>query len=131
MDIKFPSETSGVRGVVQKILDFVGKHNPTNEAKSDLRLVFSELLYNAVVHGNKNDPQKNVFVRINIAGSVLHAQIQDEGQGFNFQKVVKHANSEEALLYEDSRGMILINGLTENLSFNEAGNVIQFEKRLK
>lgn len=129
--LQFFSDINRVRDIVLKLLDFIDQHSPSNEARSDLRLVLNELLYNAVIHGNKKDPQKRVYVRINVEGTVLHAQIQDEGLGFNFPQAIEYAKTEEALFYENNRGVILVSGLTDNLSFNETGNIIRFEKRLK
>lgn len=131
VELNFTSETGKVREVVQRILNFIDQYNPAKDVRSDLRLVFSELLYNAVIHGNDNNPEKKVGVRVEVVGTVVCAQVRDEGTGFNYKQAIKTAKSEEALLYEHNRGIILVSSLTDRLSYNKAGNVIKFEKRLK
>lgn len=130
-ELQFDSEKNQVRSVVRRLMEFVDHYDPSLEVRNDLRLVFSELLYNAVLHGNNSDPQKSVSVHLKVDGSHIYAQVRDEGPGFDYAHAIEYALSDEALLDEHSRGIVLVSGLTENLSFNEAGNLIRFEKRLK
>lgn len=130
-ELQFLSEPCKVRDIVSHLLKFIDSHSPANEARSDLKLVFNELLFNAIIHGNKKDSTKKVHVRAKMVGDRLVATIQDEGPGFNYRQILEYAKTETALFNEHGRGMMLVCSLTDNISFNETGNTIRFEKRLK
>lgn len=130
-ELQFLSEPSKVRNMVRCMLDFVDSHGPASEVREDLKLVFSELLYNAVIHGNKRDRSKIVLARLEAAGGHLRASIQDEGSGFDYHNALERARTEAALQSEHGRGMVLVCALTDNLSYNESGNQVRFEKRLR
>ena len=129
--LQFISEPARVRNMVHCLLHFIDSYNPVPEVRDDLKLIFSELLYNAVIHGNKGDCNKCVNVRIEATGDCLRAFVQDEGLGFDYQQKVKLPPSEFDAFSERGRGMSLVGALTDSLSFNETGNQIRFEKRLR
>ena len=130
-ELQFSSEPLKVRNMVRRLLDFVDSHNPCFEARADLKLIFSELLCNAVFHGNKEDRSKRVFVRLETVSDKLKVSIWDEGVGFDYRKVMAQALSGAAIQNEHGRGIVLVRSLTDNLSYNETGNQVRFEKRLK
>jgi len=129
--LQFISESKKVRNMVRCLLDFIDGYAPASDVRDDLKLVFSELLYNAVIHGNREDRSKRVYVQIKAEDDNLWVQVQDEGPGFDYRKMIEYAGTEAALLSGHGRGIILVCALTDNLSFNETGNQIRFEKRLK
>ena len=130
-ELQFVSEPAKVRDIVTRLLNFVDAYSPPLSVRSDLKLVFSELIYNAIIHGNREDRSKRVRVWAKMQGDILVAAVQDEGPGFNYRQIIEYAQTETALLNEYGRGMVLVCGLTDDLSFNETGNVIIFEKRLR
>jgi serine/threonine-protein kinase RsbW len=130
-ELQFISEPAQVRGMVRQLLSFIDAHAPECQIRNDLRLILSELLYNAVIHGNREDSRKHVQVEIRALADRIYVSIRDEGQGFNYRQALEEANSESALLSEHGRGMVLVCSLTENLSFNESGNQVSFEMRLR
>ena len=124
------NEAVQVRSTVRRILEFIDSHAPDSRARDDLKLVFSELLYNALIHGNKEDVEKRVLVQVRAESERLYVCIEDEGQGFDYRRMIDYAKTDTALLSEHGRGMLLVCALTENLSFNETGNQVRFEKEL-
>ena len=133
-EYNFASEPTRVRFVVRSLLEFIDGQNMKRglkpEVRDDLKLVFSELLFNAVIHGNKGDRKKFVFVRVETSTSFVSACIKDEGPGFNYHEVLERAHSDEAIMSESGRGMVLACALTDSLTFNELGNQIKFVKNL-
>ena len=134
-ELSFASESSRVRCMVDCLLSFLNSYAPAPDVRDDLKLIFSELLYNAVIHGNKEDCTKTVNVRLETIGTKINAFVRDEGPGFDYGSVIecakRCAEKGNSLQNERGRGMLLVDALTDNLSFNETGNVIRFEKRLK
>ncbi|MCL1997588.1 MAG: ATP-binding protein [Turicibacter sp.] len=129
--LHFESETRAVKEQVNTLLDFVDDQHPASEARFDLKLIFSELLYNAVIHGNKRDTKKNVHVMVTSDGERILAAIKDEGAGFNYDHVLKLAASNKIVFEESGHGIALVCALTDTISFNRSGNCIRFEKSLK
>ena len=131
LDLTFCSELLNVKNVVRKILSFLQSSVPTLtlEDQSDLKLVFSELLYNAVVHGNKGDVNKNVHLNVGIEDGIVVGWVADEGSGFDYAGLLEHIGDED-LYNESGRGIRLVYTLTDRLVFNIPGNIIRFYKRV-
>jgi anti-sigma regulatory factor (Ser/Thr protein kinase) len=120
-----------VKTVVFKALRFLSESVPklSQDDIAELRLVFSELLYNAVVHGNKGDINKIVRLEIEIKNNIVYAYIEDEGSGFDYTSLIKQINDEDGLS-ESGRGVKLAYLLTDKLVFFMPGNAIHFTKKV-
>ncbi|MFP4205808.1 MAG: ATP-binding protein [Spirochaetaceae bacterium] len=75
----FPSDFRQIRYFTLLI---VQKAPPELKELNLLEQQISELIKNAVKHGNKNDPQKKVSVWFSFREDHAHLIIQDEGPGF-------------------------------------------------
>jgi anti-sigma regulatory factor (Ser/Thr protein kinase) len=65
--------------IVDDLLSYRGLGERTN-----LLIVCRELLKNAVVHGNRNDPHKAVSLRVrSLAGGRYRVEVKDGGSGFD------------------------------------------------
>ena len=131
LDLTFCSELLNVKQVVKKTLFFLQSAVPnlSHEEQTDLKLVFSELLYNAVVHGNKSDINKNVHLNIEVENGTIIGRVSDEGKGFDYNEVLEHID-EQDLGNECGRGIRLVYSLTDKLVFNISGNAIRFYKKV-
>lgn len=113
---------------------FINKNinNPSPEDIQDIKLVLSELLYNAVIHGNRQDENKRVLLSLKIAKNILFVKICDEGHGFDYNHIIsaKNAVNSDEIFMESGRGIQLVMALVDKLSFNKAGNIIQFSKKV-
>ena len=131
MEFIFRSELINVKQVVTKAIFFLRSAVPslTIEEQSDLKLVLSELLHNAVVHGNKSDTNKNVRLYVEIEDGMVVGWVADEGSGFNYVELLEHIDDED-LLNECGRGIRLVYSLTDRVDFSISGNAIRFYKRV-
>ncbi|MDR3239390.1 MAG: ATP-binding protein [Clostridiales bacterium] len=132
LELRFASEIYHVKQILSQVLTFIKTSVPELSAEDymDLRLVFSELLYNAVVHGNKSDITKNVHLIVEISDDMLFASIADEGVGFDYLRLLAHIREEDNLMSEGGRGIRLVYSLTDKLAFNVTGNAIHFYKKV-
>lgn len=92
-----------------------------------IKVVINELLVNAVVHGNKLQPDKLVKMTISSQDNrYLGITVEDEGNGFNYDWLMENCGNdccceiEEAM--ENGRGMLIVKHLSERILFNEKGN---------
>lgn len=76
---KFPSDQRQIRYFA---LVIVQKAPPEIQEINLLEQQISELLKNAVKHGNKNDPSKSVHVWYHFTSEKAHLIVEDEGEGF-------------------------------------------------
>jgi len=90
----------------------------------DLKMAIYEGLTNAVDHGNKRKPGKNIYFQIHLKMDRILVQIKDEGEGFEADKNVAQGGDNM------HRGLALINHLMDEVTFNHKGNEINFLKLL-
>ncbi|MBT4640128.1 MAG: response regulator [Deltaproteobacteria bacterium] len=93
---------------------------------SDLKMAIYESLSNAVEHGNSNQPDKNIFFKLNLRMDRITVHIKDEGTGFNAHKMLNQRDTLKGL----NRGLNLIYHLMDEISFNTMGNEINLLKIL-
>jgi len=94
-----------------------------------LQVALAEALTNAVVHGNKNDPVKKVRMRSRVEKGCLHIEIQDEGSGFNPEKLNSPLDSQNLML-EGGRGIFLMRCFCDNVYYEEPGNTVHMIKQV-
>ncbi len=131
-EISFLSDTYRIKQVVMGILNFIHMYLPTlsEEDAGDLRLIFSELLFNAAIHGNNRDSSKSVRVRLEMNENTIYSVISDEGNGFDYISLMSKFDDESGLIKESGRGIKLVYSLTDSLAFNITGNEIHFYKKV-
>ena len=120
-----------------------------------IRLCLQESLSNAIIHGNLNisselkeknieefearlyerehDPkynQKSVFLTMNLTSDMVHFTIEDQGDGFDTSNLPK-MDDPENWLREYGRGILLIQSLMDEVSWNERGNCISIKKKIR
>ena len=98
---------------------------PINRSQSSylIKLGLHEALVNAVKHGNKLDPTKNIRVRRIITPNWCVWQIQDQGNGLEIKirnyKLPKKVNS------INGRGLYIINECFDDIRWSNKGNRLQ------
>ena len=100
---------------VERLSEQVARHAQMDESDGDdLGIVTTELVNNAIHHGNKNDPSK--IVSFTVDDKHLELRIKDQGNGFN-PKSLKDPLAPENLMNESGRGIFLIRALMDSLDF--------------
>lgn len=74
---------------------------------ADVAVSVSEVVNNAVVHGNHEDASKKVKVDIEISADRVSISVQDEGEGFDPESLPDPV-SEENLMREVGRGLFIV-----------------------
>jgi serine/threonine-protein kinase RsbW len=107
------------------VLDIQEKCSLTEDVTSNLMLLASEAITNAIVHGNKTDPSKLVKIKIKIEPDKIITHVADEGEGFNPEEI-KDPLKEENLLSASGRGVYLIKELSDEVEYLNEGREIKF-----
>lgn len=99
---------------------------------ADIAISVSELVNNAIDHGNKKNEEKRVTVAIEKDSSAVTISVSDEGTGFDPNEL-DDPLAEENLLKEIGRGIFIVRSLmdTVNIAPSDKGTEITFTKALK
>lgn len=90
-------------------------------------LGISEAVNNAMIHGNHMNPEKNVFIKMNLQGNTINVEVEDEGNGFNDLHLFDPTNREN-IKHEHGRGIYILSKIADELTFKDNGKrvFIQF-----
>jgi serine/threonine-protein kinase RsbW len=126
------SLSSDVKMVSPFIDQLVRKINilrPMDGTDVDMEVALREALLNAVVHGNREDPSKRIYLRVRCrADGEVSMAIRDEGAGFEIDSV-PDPTAPEQLMSTHGRGIYLMRALMDEVSFHDGGTVVQMRKR--
>jgi len=92
------------------------------ETRRLAELCFDEALANAMVHGNRRDPEKMVRLHLFGDGERWGLLLEDEGEGFGPEDVPDVSG--ENPLEDIGRGILLMDGYVDSLRYNATGNAL-------
>ena len=99
---------------IEKILNYYNLDKCVEEEKYiNFLIASSEALLNAIVHGNKENSEKKVELRIVDESNKFTLSIKDEGNGFNLEKI-PDPTKDENLFKENGRGLFIIKSLVDS-----------------
>ena len=87
-----------------------------SRTKSELSTALSEALANAIIHGNKINPEKFVNLNIHIYKNKMILHIKDQGNGFD-SKNLPDPLAPENIKKRSGRGVYLMSMLVDNVKF--------------
>ena len=99
---------------------------------ADIAISVSELVNNAIDHGNKKNEEKRVIVTIEKNSDAVSLTVTDEGAGFNPNEL-DDPLAEENLLKEVGRGIFIVRSLMDKVDIapSKEGTKITFTRALK
>ena len=103
----------------------------------EVKVILSELLQNAIRHGNKMDENKKIILDVSMnGGDLLQISVLDEGLGFDVNDTLAQ-KKQKAYLTDDifemeefGRGLMIIETLCDHVYRNELGNQITVKKQM-
>jgi serine/threonine-protein kinase RsbW len=126
------SNTAHVPPLVREVLAYLNSRfdNLTQEEHGDIKLVLNELMFNAVLHGNRADESKQVHVSLTATRKLVCITIEDEGPGFDSEAALLNMQREDSLRMETGRGLALANALADEVTYSQEGRKVTFLKRI-
>jgi serine/threonine-protein kinase RsbW len=101
------------------------------EDLDNVHLALLEALSNAVIHGNREDPGKNVGICTDCDGqSQMLIAVTDQGDGFD-PTALADPTSAENISAIHGRGVFLMRHLGDEVEFNLDGRQIVLHKRIQ
>ncbi len=121
--IKIGSEIGNLRIVENMIDETTSEIGITKDSYGKILVSALEAVNNAIVHGNKSDPGKNVDIEIALVKRNLSIKITDEGNGFRPEEI-KDPTIPENIEELNGRGIYLMSHLADEIEFSEKGNMV-------
>ncbi|MEY4110166.1 MAG: hypothetical protein RLZZ46_520, partial [Bacteroidota bacterium] len=90
----------------------------------NILVAVTEAVNNAIQHGNKFDPAKEIEVEYEKKKNSLVFRITDQGQGFDFTTIPDPTDPEN-LEKINGRGVFLMFKLADKVNFKENGRVVE------
>lgn len=113
------------RAVVDEVISDLG----SSEADCfDIRLVITEALSNAFIHGNKMDDTKPIRLKYYIDDGKLTIEVEDSGCGLALESIPRRID-DDTLLDEHGRGLFLISCYSDKVTVKD--NMLVIEKHIQ
>lgn len=123
MIVKIPSIRENV-SIVESFIENAGdKVKITENVYGNVLVSVTEAVNNAIVHGNKEDKNKKVKIKLLKNKKSVRFVIEDEGVGFDFDSLPDPTNPENINKVK-GRGIFLIKNLADKAKFKEGGRVV-------
>jgi serine/threonine-protein kinase RsbW len=91
----------------------------------NILVAVEEAVKNAIIHGNKNDVNKQVIITYHTSTRGLTFRIEDEGEGFEYSSVPDLLECDESVVATIGKGIFLIRALADHVSYNDSGNSVE------
>lgn len=137
IQIKVPNQTRYLsligrvgEDLAHQLEEFSGNRE---ELASQLNVVLTEAMVNAIRHANADDPDKEVDIRITITDNELTIQVFDQGQGFDLNSIPDPVFDDNDHLEGSGRGVFIMRALMDTVIYRHCscgGNVLEMRKRL-
>jgi serine/threonine-protein kinase RsbW len=114
--LEIPSEPKRIAEADEFVESSLREHGVPEALVSDLAIATTELVNNAIIHGNKKDASKNVTVSLAFTPQDVTIRVEDQGNGFD-PKRVPDPLAQENLLKEVGRGIFIVRSLMDDLRF--------------
>jgi serine/threonine-protein kinase RsbW len=123
-NLEIASDLSELVGVERLINDVCVHLGLEEEYYGNILIAVTEAVNNAIIHGNKNDKNKLVFISAYESDLEFWFLIKDDGRGFDFTNL-PDPTSPENILLENGRGIFLMNNLADKIDFLSGGSVVK------
>ena len=123
-ELRFDSKPENI-AVVERLIDQLSEqHSIIPEHYGNVLIAMTEGVNNAIVHGNKLDPEKSVTVVCAVDNKNLVFRISDEGPGFDYDNL-PDPTAPENIEKPHGRGVFLMRHLADECAFEDDGRIVE------
>lgn len=124
LKIQIPSILENIRIVESFIDNLKEKYNFDDDIYGNIMIAVTESVNNAIKHGNKLDPKKNVNLGCDFDDSKVVFSIEDSGNGFDITQL-PDPTAPEKLEEIGGRGIFLMKHLADEVAFKDGGKLVE------
>src|ERR1700760_3820446 len=85
--LQLPSKQESITLLENLIEEIADKYNVGEDVFANMMTTLNEAVINAIMHGNKYDPNKKVYVNAEIDNKRIVWTVADEGEGFDYNNL--------------------------------------------
>jgi serine/threonine-protein kinase RsbW len=123
-NLSFASVTENISLVERLINQICSDYKVSEDHYGNMLVALTEAVNNAIMHGNKSNPEKIIAVHFSPEGtSKLSFTIKDQGDGFDFDSLPDPTNPEN-LEKPNGRGVFLMRHLADKVEFSDNGSTV-------
>jgi serine/threonine-protein kinase RsbW len=129
LQVSLPSTLESYHGFIQSILEHLEELGWKHSDLFAIHMALEESISNAIRHGNKEDPSKQVAIECELSSVRFWIRVCDEGAGFD-PKAVPDCCDPDRLEVPGGRGLALMQAYMSYMEYNDRGNCLTMEKSL-
>lgn len=115
---------------VEKLVDQVCTDYKVNEDfYGNILIAVTEAVNNAIIHGNKQNPEKTFSVVFNPGENQLVFSVSDQGEGFDFNNLPDPTDPEN-IEKPNGRGVFLMKNLADKIEFEDNGRKVNISFKI-
>ena len=119
--ISDPKNVAQVESFVEQIAK---KYSISPNLYGNILISLTEAVTNAITHGNCNDCNKMVAIRLERQGKQLAFIVSDQGEGFDFENL-PDPTTPDNLLRIGGRGVFLMRQLADRIIYHDDGRTVE------
>ena len=128
-DLNFPSDIGNLRLVEKAIDELSLELDLSDEVYGNVLVATMEATNNAIIHGNRSNPEKEVKIKMQIVDKELKVHIEDQGDGFDHMNI-PDPTAPENLEKINGRGIFLMERLSDEILYIEEGRIVELKFKL-
>ena len=122
-----PSERAAGEASNEELMSGLGAAGWEGRDVFHIQMAIEEAVVNAIEHGNKKNPAKEVHVVFLVDHDSAEMTVTDQGDGFDHENVAD-PTEEDRLDQPRGRGVLLIRELMSQAQYNAKGNSVWMRK---
>lgn len=128
-ELKLASSLENLYLVEQFVEEISDEYHLNDNYFSNIMIAVTEAVRNAIIHGNRQDPSKQVHVMVESKAKGLVFTVIDQGEGFN----TKRFTDLDQLLVDarqEGRGIMILHSVSDEVKFSNKGRVVEIFFRI-
>jgi serine/threonine-protein kinase RsbW len=121
--LNFSSSSDNIRLVERLVEDVCDVFNVNEDSYGNILIAVTEAVNNAMYHGNKGNPDKQIKIGFEAHDANIQFYITDEGSGFDFNNVPDPTDPLN-IDKPHGRGVFLMKNLADKVEFNKNGQEV-------
>lgn len=131
-ELKYASRVEAVAEAAAAVAEFMNRIGISEDVAFGVDMAVREAVTNAVLHGNKLDPQKAVELTLRNTPDSFEIVVHDQGPGFDPDKVPNPTNAEN-IMKTSGRGIFFMRNFMDQVEWShrpQGGTDVRMTKKL-
>ena len=127
--LQLPSKYESITLLENLIEEVADKHHISEDTFANMMTCLNEAVINAIVHGNKLDPNKIVIINDEVDAKRIIWTVTDEGPGFDYNNL-PDPTAPDRLEELTGRGVFILKHLADQCIFTTSGNEVELHFKI-